>query len=208
MDKFSLIKYWQDSKIIIDKRVLEAFKKVPREDFIPENLKGEAYGDYPLNIGYGQTISQPTTVMLMTQSLEVKEGNRVLEVGTGSGYQAAILSILVGKKGKVYTTEIIKELYKFAGKNLKSYKNVKVYNVDGSQGLPRYKPFDRVIVTAAAPKIPDVLIKQLKSNGIILAPIGIYEQDMIKITKKGKKLIKENLGGFVFVQLKGRYGFK
>ncbi len=209
MDKSSLIKYWEENKIITDKRVLEAFEKVPRENFIPENLRNEAYGDYPLNIGFGQTISQPTTVMIMTQALDVKEGHKILEIGTGSGYQAGILSVLVGKKGKVYTTEIIKELYEFSKDNLKPHKNVKVFNVDGSQGLPRYKPYDGIITTAAAPKIPPPLIEQLKNNGRLVIPIGsLYEQDMIKVIKKGKNLIKENLGSFIFVQLRGKYGFR
>lgn len=209
MNKSSLIKYWEENKIITNKRVLEAFEKVPRENFIPKELRNEAYGDYPLNIGFGQTISQPTTVMIMTQALDVKEGNKVLEIGTGSGYQSAVISILVGKKGKVYTTEIIKELYEFAKNNLKPYKNVKVFNVDGSQGLPRYKSYDGIITTAAAPKIPPPLIEQLKNNGRLVIPIGSpYEQDMIKVIKKGRNLIKENLGSFIFVQLRGKYGFR
>lgn len=209
MDKEELIRYWQNNRIITDKRVIDTFKKVKREKFIPKELKNQAYDDNPLNIGFGQTISQPTTVMLMTQALDVNDGNKVLEIGTGSGYQAAILSILVGKKGKVYTTEIIKELYEFSKNNLKDYENVKVFNIDGSKGLEKYKLYDKIIITAACPKVPNVLISQLKSNGILIAPVGSeYSQEMLKITKKNNKIETENLGDFIFVQLKGKYGFK
>ncbi|MBI2667936.1 protein-L-isoaspartate(D-aspartate) O-methyltransferase [Candidatus Woesearchaeota archaeon] len=209
MNKEELIKYWQENKIITDKRVIDAFKKIKREKFIPKELKNEAYNDNPLSIGFGQTISQPTTVMLMTQALEVKEGNKILEIGTGSGYQSSIISLLVGKKGKVYTTEIIKELYEFSKNNLKEYKNVKVFNLDGSKGLEKYKPYDGIIITAACPRVPNVLISQLKSNGIIIAPVGSeYSQEMLKIKKKNNKIETENLGDFIFVQLKGKYGFK
>lgn len=204
-----MIDYWKKEKIITNKKVIEAFRKVKREDFVPKVLKDRVYEDNPLEIGFGQTISQPTTLMIMTQALNVKEGEKILEVGTGSGYQAAILSALVGKNGKVYTTEIIKELYEFSKKNLIPYKNVKVLNVDGSQGLKNYKPFDRIIVTAASPKIPENLIEQLKLNGILITPVGDrYNQEMLKIIKKKNKLEIKSLGDFLFVPLKGKYGFE
>lgn len=206
-----LVKYWKEKKIITSKSVIKAFMKVPREEFVLSEYKRDAYSDYPLPIGYGQTISQPTTVMLMSQALEVKQGNKVLEVGTGSGYQAAILSCLVGKKGFVYTTEIIKELAGFARNNLErcGIKNVKVLNIDGSKGYKRDMPYDRIILTAASPKIPKHLVKQLKREGILLAPVGsLYEQDMLKITKNGDRLETKNLGSFVFVRLRGLHGFE
>jgi len=209
MDKKSLIDYWKKGKVITNKKVIEAFRKVKREDFIPKVLKDRVYEDNPLEIGFGQTISQPTTVMIMTQALNVKEGDKILEVGTGSGYQSAILSVLVGKNGKVYTTEIIKELYELSKKNLIPYKNVKVFNIDGSQGLKSYKPFDRIIITAASPRIPENLIEQLKLNGILITPVGDrYNQEMLKIIKKKNKLEIKGLGDFLFVPLKGKYGFE
>ena len=205
-----LIDHWTSSGIIKDKRLIEAFRKVPRENFIKEKHKGEAYGDYPLPIGEGQTISQPTTVMIMTQALELKENDKVLEVGTGSGYQAAIIANIVGEKGKVISTEIIDELAEFARNNIKKLKlkNVKIVKHDGSKGYAREAPYDKMIITAACPRIPKPLISQLKENGIIVAPVGnMLEQVMIKARKKHNKLIEEKLGDFQFVPLKGKYGY-
>ena len=206
-DKNSLIKYWKNENAVRDEKVINAFKKIPRENFILKENLHEAYGDYPLDIGYNATISQPTTVVIMLESLEVKEGNKVLEIGTGSGYSSALLSVLVGNKGKIYTTEIVKELSEFAKKNLKKLKikNVKVFLEDGSNGLIKYAPYDRIILHAASECIPDEIIKQLKNNGIFLGPIGNqYSQNLIKITKKKNKTIKENLGDFIFVPLQKR----
>jgi len=209
--KKRLIDYWQSSGIIKDKRVIEAFKAIPREKFIPEEHVKEAYDDYPLSIGKGQTISQPTTVMLMTEALELKEGDKVLEVGAGSGYQAAIIAKIIGSKGKVITTEIILELAEFAQKKIKKLKikNVKIVNHDGSRGYEKESHYDKIIVTAACPKIPPPLLKQLKNNGILVAPVGpvFLGQSMLKIRKKRNKFEEENLGDFVFVPLKGKYGY-
>lgn len=208
--KQKLIDYWQSFGIIKDKKAIEAFKKINREHFINEGLKGEAYGDYPLPIGSGQTISQPTTVMLMTQALELKEGQKVLEVGSGSGYQAAIISEIIGKKGRVVTTEIIKGLADFAKANIKKagIKNVEVVNYDGSQGYKKEAPYDRIIITAACPEVPMPLISQLKDDGMLIAPVGSLAlgQKMLKIKKKDNKLQEESLGDFVFVPLRGKYG--
>ena len=209
-EKQALVNYWTSNNIIKDKRLIEAFKKIPRENFIRKEDMDEVYGDYPLPIGYRQTISQPTTVMLMTEALEVKEGNKVLEVGAGSGYQAALLSVLVGKNGKVITTELIPELVKFAQDNIKkcNIKNVQIIEWDGSQGYEKEAPHDRIIVTAACPKIPEPLIKQLKENGIIIAPVGgLFNQTMIKGVKKDGTLKTKSLGYFRFVPLKGKYGY-
>ena len=209
--KAKLVKHWQDLDIIKDKKVIDAFKKVPRECFIRDGYENEAYGDYPLPIGQGQTISQPTTVMIMTEALEVKQGNKILEVGAGSGYQAAILSKLVGEKGMIVTTEYIKELAEFARNNLKKcdIANVKVINWDGSQGYEKEAPYDRIIITAACPGIPNPLISQLKEKGIIIAPVGsFFGQDMVKGIKNHGQLEIKSLGSFVFVPLKGKYGYR
>ena len=208
MQKATLIKQWLDKKLIINKEVLEAFNKVKRENFILKKYLKQAYEDIPLPIGFGATVSQPTTVIIMTQALEVKNGNRILEVGTGSGYQAAILSVLAGEKGKIITTEFIKELSEFAKQNLKQYKNIEVIHTDGSKGYKQKATYDAIIITAAIPEIPKTLIDQLKEGGRLVAPVGPQgEQRMIKIIKKENKLIKENLGSFMFVPLKGRHGY-
>ncbi|HLC55886.1 MAG TPA: protein-L-isoaspartate(D-aspartate) O-methyltransferase [Candidatus Nanoarchaeia archaeon] len=185
----------------IKEEVIEAFKKVKRENFVLKKYKQYAYDDVPLPIGHDQTISQPSTVIFMTNALDVKKTDKILEIGTGSGYQAAILSKLAKQ---VYTTEIIDELYKYAKEKLKNFKNVKVIKKDGSEGLEEYKFYDKIILTAASREAPRHLLKQLKENGILLAPVGnLYIQDMIKLTKDKT----ESLGKFVFVPLKGKYGF-
>lgn len=211
MDRQQLIDYWKNSGTIKDERLLKAFNEVPRELFIKDGLEEEAYGDYPLPIGSGQTISQPTTVMLMTQALELKERQKVLEIGTGSGWQAAIIAKIVGEKGKVITTEIIPELAEFSRKNIKkaSIKNVEVINYDGSQGYKKEAPYDRIIITAACPKIPAPIIEQLKVGGILVAPVGslVFGQKMIKLRKNKDRIETEALGSFAFVPLKGKYGY-
>ena len=208
--KEQLMEHWASSGIIKDKNVIDAFKKVPRELFVAEDRTEEAYGDYPLSIGKGQTISQPTTVMIMTQALELKEGDKVLEVGAGSGYQAAIIANIVGDNGKVISTEIVDELVESAKINIKKLKlkNVKIIKHDGSKGYAKEAPYDKIIITAACPKIPSPLIRQLKEGGIIVAPVGdMNEQEMIKGRKINGKLIEENLGDFMFVPLKGKHGY-
>lgn len=208
--KQQLMEHWISSGIINDKKVIEAFKKIPRELFVSEERKEGAYGDYPLPIGKGQTISQPTTVMIMTQALELKEGDKVLEVGSGSGYQAAIISDIVGSNGKVISAEIVDELVESAKINIKKLKlkNVEIIRHDGSKGYEKEAPYDKIIITAACPKIPNPLIKQLKENGIIVAPVGdMNEQEMIKGRKINGKLAEENLGDFMFVPLKGKHGY-
>lgn len=208
--KEHLIEYWTSSRIVKDKKIIEAFKKIPREIFVEEERREEAYGDYPLPIGEGQTISQPTTVMIMTQALELKEGHKVLEVGAGSGYQAAIIAEIIGPTGKIISTEILPELVESAKKNIKrlNLKNIQILHLDGSKGYAKEAPYDRIIVTAASPKIPKPLIEQLKENGIIVAPVGnMLEQVMVKARKKNGKLVEEKLGQFMFVPLKGKYGY-
>lgn len=209
--KEELIKHWEITGTITDKAVIKAFNAVKREDFVlPEN-KEEVYEDRPLPIGYDATISQPTTVLLMLQWLEIKPGNKILEIGTGSGWNAALISKIVRSKSFVYTTEVVPELVEFAKNNLKKakIKNVKVILADGSAGLPDDSQFDRIIVTASCPSIPKPLIEQLKDPGILIAPVGPqYTQEMIKLKKENGKTYIENLGSFVFVPLIGKYGWK
>lgn len=207
MNKKDLIDQWTKLRIITDKRILDAFKKVKREDFVVKEYLREAYEDVPLPILQLQTISQPTTVVIMLQALDVRPGMKVLEIGAGSGYNAALLSLLVGNKGKVYTTEIIPELADFAMNNLKKFKNVEVHESDGSKGLPGFAPFDRIICTAAAEKIPKPLIEQLKDTGIIVIPVGPkYGQKVIKAVKIKGRLEEFSLGDFMFVPLIGEFG--
>jgi protein-L-isoaspartate(D-aspartate) O-methyltransferase len=206
MRKEALIKFWRNSKIITSKAVLRAFEKVPREDFVLSEYRTYAYVDEPLPTFAGQTISQPTTVAIMTQALEPKAGQKILEIGTGSGYQAAVLSEIVGSKGQVITIERIKDLFEFAKKNLKSYENVKVICADGSKGYTKEAPYDRIIVTAAAKQIPENLFGQLKEKGTMVIPVGktSFSQRLLKIKRmKNKKEIKD-LGPFVFVPLISR----
>ncbi|MCK5039465.1 MAG: protein-L-isoaspartate(D-aspartate) O-methyltransferase [Candidatus Aenigmarchaeota archaeon] len=209
--KEDLIKYWIDENIVSDKRIIDAFQKINRENFVPEEYKNLAYNDYPLSIGEEQTISQPTTVAIMTSLLEPKEDQKILEIGTGSGYQVAILGKIVGKGGKITSVEIIPKLAEFAKKNLKkeNITNVEIINADGSSGYKKGAPYDRILVTAGTPKITETLISQLNDNGIIVAPVGfdIYSLTMTKIIKKGKKRVKEEHGIFSFVPLIGKEGF-
>jgi len=205
--KQRLVDYWLNNNIITDKRLIKAFEDVPREKFIRKEHLDEAYGDYPLSIGSGQTISQPTTVMIMINALELKKSDKVLEVGAGSGYCAAIMSKLCKK---IITTEIIPELARYARDNIKkcNIKNVEIVEWDGSKGYKKEKPYDKIMITAACPRIPEPLIEQLKNDGIILAPVGSsFGQDMIKLVKEKGRIKTKNLGSFVFVPLKGEYGY-
>lgn len=156
---------------ITDKKVLEAMDKVPRQEFVPAELKNSAYHDGPLPIGYGQTISQPYIVALMTELLALKKNSRVLEVGTGSGYQAAILAEI---SKEVYTVEIVKELHENSNSVLKKlgYTKIRTKNDDGYFGWEEYAPFDAIIVTCASEFVPPPLIKQLKKGGVMCIPVG------------------------------------
>jgi len=190
---------------INDKNVLDVMGKIERHKFVPLSLINNAYDDNPLPIGYGQTISQPYIVALMTQSLEVEENDKVLEIGTGSGYQATVLSGLVKE---VYTIEIINELANNADTRLKNlgYKNVKVKNADGYFGWEEFGPYDAIIVTAASNHIPPSLLQQLKDNGKLIIPLGstLTFQTLTLITKKGNDLETEFITGVRFVPLTGK----
>ncbi len=198
--------------VLKSEEIEEALKKVPREYFVPKELADRAYEDFPLPIGYGQTVSQPWTVVFMTEMLDVKRGHKILEVGAGSGWQAALLGYLVGPEGKVYTVETYKELVEFARKNISKVglNNVEIIHGDGTLGLEREAPFDRIIITAATPKIPPPLEEQLKEGGKLVAPVGnAFTQKMVLFekTKFGLEPVRE-MGYFKFVPLVGRYGFR
>lgn len=194
------------------KDVEKALYSVPRHLFVPKHLRELAYRDSPLSIGHNQTISQPSTVVTMTETLKAKPGMKVLEIGAGSGWQAGLLGCLVGPKGHVFTLDVIKELVQMAKRNLKTakIKNVEVIHNDGSMGLPKHAPFDRIIVTAACSSIPPRLFEQLKPNGRMVVPVGdIYIQNMYVVTKNNKGGMEmEEMGKFMFVPLVGRCGFK
>ena len=193
---------------IKDKRIIEAFYKVERHKFVPENLRGSAYGDFPVSIGEGQTISQPYIVALMTEYLQLKGVEKVLEVGTGSGYQAAILAELAKE---IYSIDRIEPLAKKAEAVLYElgYKNIKIKVGDGSQGMPEEAPFDRIIVTAAGPCIPLPLTEQLNENGRLVIPLGeSFSQILTVLEKKKGSLIAREICGCVFVPLIGKYGHK
>ena len=170
---------------ISDQRVIEAMRRTERELFIPEQYMVDAYGDHPLPISDGQTISQPYIVALMSQLCQLKGDERVLEIGSGSGYQTAILSQLASK---IYSIERIKNLKETAEKNLKNFgsKNVEVIHGDGYKGLPEKAPFDVIILTAAPEKIPEILTDQLSSGGRLIAPEGSSLQKLIRISKDEK----------------------
>jgi protein-L-isoaspartate(D-aspartate) O-methyltransferase len=187
---------------INDDNVLDAMEKIPRHLFVDKNFIDEAYSDYPLPTIMGQTISQPYIVALMTQGLELTGKDRVLEIGTGSGYQTAILAEIAKE---VFTVETIKELLVKAQNVLESldYKNIYFKNSDGFNGWSEKAPFDKIIVTAAPKEIPDLLTDQLKDKGIMIIPIGFpgQTQTLFKIIKSGSKLIKEEICNVAFVPL-------
>ena len=203
-------------------KILNAFSKVPRENFIPYKLRQHAYEDTALPIGNQQTISQPYTIAEMLKMLELKKSQKVLEVGSGCGYVLALLSEIIGKNGKVYGTEIIKELAEKAGQNIIEYKNIKVYNKNGVEGLEKFSPFTRILISAASENVPQKLFEQLKDKGILVAPIGDrYSQTLTSFQKtntENKKFsvartpgiqgvrdnnikIKKQIPGFIFVPL-------
>ncbi len=193
---------------IKDPRVLKAMGKIPRNRFIEEALSGEAYNDHPLPIGHKQTISQPYIVALMTEILELTGEEKVLEIGTGSGYQTAILADL---SRKVFTVERIRDLMVKARNILADlgYNNIMFKAFDGTLGWKEYEPYDAIMVTAGAPKIPEPLLDQLADGGRLIIPVGNrFSQELIKVTKKNETIIQKNFGGCRFVDLLGVHGWK
>jgi len=193
---------------ISDPAVLEAMRKIPRHVFVSEALRDQAYGDFPLPIGEQQTISQPYIVAEMTQALQLTREDRVLEIGTGSGYQAAILGEIAYR---VYTIERIRALYLQARR---LFDELRLFNVvtrygDGSKGWEEESPFDAIIVTAGAPRIPPILLNQLAVGGRLVAPVGNqHSQDLIKVVKDKTGIRQSNLGGCRFVKLVGEQGWQ
>ena len=193
---------------ITDQRVLGAMGKIHRHLFVEEALLGEAYNDHPLPIGHKQTISQPYIVALMSQALELTGSEKVLEIGTGSGYQAAILAEL---SYKVFTIERVRPLMENARALLNElgYTNILFKAFDGTLGWKNMDPFDAIIITAGSPKIPQPLLDQLVDGGRMVVPVGDkYSQDLIKVTKQGDSYMEKNLGGCRFVDLIGVHGWK
>ena len=192
---------------LTDHRVLEAMSEVPREEFVPEAFQHAAYDDCPLPIGYGQTISQPFTVAFMCEATELTGTESVLEIGTGSGYAACVLSCLARE---VHTVERIPELAQEAQKRIErlGYDNVHVYVADGTLGLAEQSPFDGIVVTAGAPALPQGYVDQLAEGGRIVMPIGNrFSQSMCRFTKRRGELHREDLGAFAFVPLIGTNGW-
>jgi len=197
-----------EARGIKDEGVLAAFLKVPRDRFIQHRYKGEAYGDHPVSIGSGQTISQPYMVALMTESLRLKKADKVLEIGTGSGYQAAILAEL---SKEVYTVERISSLVKDAEETLGElgYSNIHFRCDDGSTGWREHAPYDGIIVTCGSPSIPEPLKGQLAEGGRLVIPVGgSYSQALTVVEREGTSFKQENICGCVFVPLIGEYGWR
>ena len=196
-----------EARGIKDSKVLEAMREIPRHEFVEDAVRDQAYNDYPIPIGEGQTISQPYIVGIMTELLAIKGHEKVLEIGTGSGYQAAVLSKLVKE---VYTIEIINVLAKRAQATLKKleFNNVKIKSGDGYKGWKEHAPFDAIILTAAPPKIPQPLIDQLALGGVLVAPIGVLSQELVRIKKEKGKLARENIIPVRFVPMTGEINRK
>ncbi|NNL57991.1 MAG: protein-L-isoaspartate(D-aspartate) O-methyltransferase [Nitrosopumilus sp.] len=205
-----LIDYLKNSRFLNDNNVEDAFRNIPRHEFVPESELEYAYNNEPLLIKNKQTISQPGVVSRMTEWLDVRKGQKILEIGTGSGWQAAILSYLVGE-GTVYSVERHTELVKFAQENLKklNLENVHVVLGDGSVGFAKKSPYDRIIITAACTEIPLPLIEQLKEDGLIIAPVGDSSQSLVLLQKTSKGIVEiKNESHYVFVPLRGKFGKK
>ena len=193
---------------ITDEAVLQAMADVPRHLFVEEALRAQAYEDIRLPIGYGQTISQPSTVALMTQCLEARPGMRVLEIGTGSGYQAAVLAVM---GCRVYSIERIAGMYRATRNLLRqlSLRAIHMVQGDGTLGLPAAAPFERIIVTAGGPEIPRPLVRQLADGGILLIPVGDKPrtQRLLRVERRAGRVLTDNLGPAHFVDLVGSHGW-
>ena len=202
-----MVKFHLQGRDITDENVLRVMGEIPREEFVPEQAKAEAYADGPLPIGLEQTISQPYIVALMTQVLELKPDFEVLEIGTGSGYQTAILARLAKK---VYTIERFQQLSESAQMVLKrlGFNNIEFYVGDGSGGWPEQKIFDRIMITAGVPKVPLPLTEQLAEGGLIVAPVGFGGYQRLMVYKKKNGELKEKFVCDVrFVRMIGEFGF-
>lgn len=208
-EMIKLIKELQEEGYLKTKEIIQAFYQIDRADFVPTELKYQAHLNVPLPIGFGQTISQPLTVAFMLELLKPQKGNKILDIGAGSGWTCGLLAYIVGDEGKVYGIERIPELKDFAEENLKKYnfiekQKVKLKAGDGSKGWSQKAPFDRIIVGAAAEKIPLLLKEQLKIGGRLVIPVGprYSLQDMILLVKLDRnRFEKKHFPGFQFVPL-------
>ncbi|MFN2229493.1 MAG: protein-L-isoaspartate(D-aspartate) O-methyltransferase [Anaerolineae bacterium] len=192
---------------IQDELVLEAMRTVPRHRFVPAYVRGSAYRDAPLPIGEGQTISQPYVVAFMTEALQLSGGEKVLEIGTGSGYQAAVLALIAGE---VISVERLPRLAEEARRTLAElgYDNVRVVVGDGTQGWPEEAPYDAIMVTAASPEVPAPLLQQLADGGRLVAPVGPrHTQQLVRVRREGEEFRREDLLGVAFVPLIGEHGW-
>lgn len=201
MNKKELIFFLTRNNILKTKSIIQAFEKIDRKDFILKKYTNEAYNDYPLDIGSNQTISQPSTVAFMLELLSPKKGDKILDVGSGSGWTTALLGYIVGSEGKVCGIELIPDLVLFGRANLEKYdfKNTKIYQATKDLGLKDKGPFDKILVSASARDVPEELIKQLKVGGTMVIPI---QDSIFRLFKKSRKKIeKEKIPGFVFVPL-------
>ena len=203
----NLINIMRNSGFLNNSRVESAIKKTPRHEFVPMSLQEKAYDDIPIPIMNNQTVSQPSVVSRMTEWLDVREGQKILEIGSGSGWQSAILSYLVGH-GKIYSIERHSELVNFTKKNLDKLgiNNVEVILGDGSLGFPKESPFDRIIITAACREIPQSLFDQLSITGLLIAPVGEFTQSLVLLKKTSQGIVEiKNESGYVFVPLLGKF---
>lgn len=204
LERLEMVETQLAARDITDAQVLEVMRRIPRQEFVPDDQKSQAYQDHPLPIGFGQTISQPYIVALMTQLLELERGDRVLEVGTGSGYQAAILAELTDE---VRTIEIIPDLANAAAARLErlGYSRAHVMSGDGYYGWSEFAPFDAIIVTAAPDHVPPPLVQQLKEGGHMVIPVGPPGgyQTLWRLTKQNGEVVSENITGVLFVPLTG-----
>jgi protein-L-isoaspartate(D-aspartate) O-methyltransferase len=203
-----MVRLQLERRDIVDARVCDAMRRIPRHLFVPPGSGASAYDDHPVSIGHGQTISQPYMVAFMTQALQLRAGQRVLEVGTGSGYQTAVLAELCAA---VYSVERIPELAEHASRILAAlgYANIVLRTADGSEGWREEAPFDRIIVTAAAPSIPTALVNQLADNGILVLPVGDWRrnQELVVARRTAGTVSVERSVGCRFVPLIGSAGF-
>ncbi len=207
-ERLRMVEYQIAARDVNDERVLSAMREIPRHLFVPEPYRSAAYQDSPLPIGQGQTISQPYIVAIMTELLAISPEDTVLEIGTGSGYQAAILGKLARA---VITLERIPEVAEMAMKNLEclGISNVRVVVTDGTEGYPEKAPYDAILVTASTPEVPRPLMDQLAEGGRLVAPVGSRDlQELVRLVRKGGDFIRESYGGVVFVPLLGKYGWE
>ncbi|MCH2404834.1 MAG: protein-L-isoaspartate(D-aspartate) O-methyltransferase [Nitrosopumilus sp.] len=205
-----LINFLKDSRYLNDDNVESAFRNIPRHEFVPISELDRAYDNEPLSIMKDQTISQPGVVSRMTEWLDVKDGQKILEIGTGSAWQTAILSYLV-RTGTIYSIEIHSELVKFARENLEKFRlnNIHVILGDGSLGYPQSSPYDKIIITAACTEIPLPLLEQLAENGLIIAPVGDSSQSLVLLKKTSEGIVEiKNQSNYIFVPLLGKFGKK